>query len=238
MKFAPITIFKYLAKDFLTTTMPAKVISFATQKGGSGKTTMLMLTAAAIHNRTNKKLLVIDADPQLSVKDYYKFENSDKSYDVFAFNWYQPKPEVNFEKVLTLAKSKYDIILIDVPGKLRGDEVFYSILHSDIVMVPIVASALDIKATVDFLMTIPEMVQEASKKPQIYGVINKKDHTVEQQQLLELNGVGGMELFYSPLSSLVRYRRSISTVNDITDPTNPEDEFNSYFDEFRNKCFI
>jgi len=44
--------------------MPAKIISFATQKGGSGKSTLLMLTAAALHNRTDKKVLVIDCDPQ------------------------------------------------------------------------------------------------------------------------------------------------------------------------------
>ncbi len=54
--------------------MSATIISFATQKGGSGKTTLLMLTAVALHNRTDKKILVVDSDPQRSVKEISKQE--------------------------------------------------------------------------------------------------------------------------------------------------------------------
>jgi len=223
--------------------MGAKIISFATQKGGSGKTTLLMLTAAAIHNRTDKKILVIDSDPQRSVKDMYKYEQelypNARQYDVFAFNWQQPNPEVNFQKTIQLAENKYDIILNDVPGKIHGKEVYYSILISDILIVPIVASSLDLSATVDFLKTIPDVRKDKEQlgyKLEVYGVINKKDNTIEHQKLHELAGLGGMELFYSPISNKVRYKRVISTINDVTDPKDTNDEFNKYFDEFMIKC--
>lgn len=221
--------------------MSAKIITFATQKGGAGKSTMLMLTAAALHKRTNKQILVIDCDPQKSVKDIYSHENAPNSYDVIAYNWKKPRPEVNFQKTLAIAERKYDVILLDAPGKVEGKEVYFSILISDIVIVPIVASALDIKATINFLETIPT-VREVKEKQgftlDIFGVVNKKDNTVEHQRIHELQGLGGLQLFQSSLSNLVRYKRGISTFNDIVDPHDKEDEFNQYIEEFRNKCNV
>lgn len=219
--------------------MPAKIISFATQKGGSGKTTLLMLTAAALHNRTGKKVLVIDSDPQRSVKDIYLQENSDKSYDVFAFDWKQPNAEINFEKTITIAEKKYDVILMDVPGRIGGKSIYFSILISDVLIVPVVASVLDINATVKFLETLQQIheTRKAQNFPlKVFGVINKKDKTIEHYRIKELTGLGGMQFFYSPLSNLARYKRGVSTVYDVADPAAKEDEFNMYFDEFMTKC--
>ncbi len=217
-----------------------KIISFATQKGGAGKTTLLMLTAAAIHRRTDKKVLVIDSDPQQSVKTIYKKEQESglNCYDVFAFNWSQANPEINLEKTLTLAKRKYDVILMDVPGNLKSTELYHSLVFSDIVIVPVVASILDINATITFLDYLEEIKQTHNKKWEIYGVINKKDKTVEHALLKKLAEKAGLHLFYSSISHLVRYRRMVSTSIDIVDSKQIDDEFNQYFDEFRKNCFI
>lgn len=216
----------------------SKVISFATQKGGAGKTTLLMLTAAALHNRSDKKILVMDSDPQLSVKTIYKRENNPKSYDVFAFNWNQPSPAPNFEKVVVMARQKYDVIFMDLPGSVRSEEFYYSVLESDILMVPIVASMLDLNATVNFLEMIPDFIsKKRDPKLEVFGVINKRDKTVEHLLIQKLVGLGGMDLFYSTISSLVRYKRHLSTVHDLVDPS-ADDEFNHYFEEFRKNCFV
>ncbi len=220
--------------------MNPRIVSFVTLKGGSGKTTLLMLTSAAIHNRTDKKLLVIDSDPQRSVKQIYVQENDNaKSYDVFAFNWNQPHPEENFEKVLTIAKNKYDLIFMDLPpGRITDAPIYHSILHSDMLVVPIVASVLDINATTIFLESIPEVLAIKKTPLEVYGVINKQDQSIEYKHLTKLAGIGGMQLFYSPLSNLVRYKRNISTIHDIVSPEVKEDEFNMYFDEFCTKCYV
>ena len=47
-------------KDFLM----AKVVSFSNQKGGVGKTTSCVNIAAQVANKANKKVLLIDMDPQ------------------------------------------------------------------------------------------------------------------------------------------------------------------------------
>jgi chromosome partitioning protein len=218
-----------------------KIVSFTTLKGGAGKSTLLMLTAAAIRNRTSHRLLVIDSDPQLSVKQLHQQEANDRAYDVFAFNWLQQNPQDYFNKVLALAERKYDLIFMDLPpGRITDDPIMYSILASDILMVPVVASTLDINATGNFLQLLPELVQErtATRPLDVFGVINKQDQTIEYKSLAKLNGTGGLQLFYSPLSNRVRYKRGVSTWHDIADPNDREDEFNRYFDEFRAKCFI
>ncbi len=221
--------------------MSARIITFATQKGGAGKSTLLMLTAAAFHNRTNKKVLVIDCDPQKSVKDMYQHDESEFSYDVIAYNWKKPRPEVNFQKTLAIAEKKYDLIFIDAPGKVEGKEVYFSILISDIVMVPVVGSILDLKATVNFLKTLPtirEIKENEGFALNVFGIVNKKDNTVEYHDLEQLNGIGGLQLFNSYISNLARYKRGISTVSDITNQYDENDEFNQYYEEFKRKCLV
>lgn len=202
---------------------------------------MLMLTAAAIHNRTDQKVLVIDSDPQRSIKDMYRMENDWNAYEVFAYNWSQPKPEVNFEKSVRLSRSKFDVVLLDVPGKLEGAEVYWSLMLSDAVVIPIVASQLDINSTVTFLKKVIPVIQAHRQEQQlppleVFGVINKKDQTVEHARLSDLQGIGGIHIFRSSLSNRVRYRRYVSTVQDIADPADPADEFNTYYAEFMAKC--
>ncbi|MCU0450242.1 MAG: ParA family protein [Bernardetiaceae bacterium] len=218
-----------------------KIIAFSTLKGGAGKSTLLMLTAAAVKNRTSHRLLVIDSDPQLSVKQIHQQENHPQAYDVFAFNWLQQNPQDYFAKVLTLAERKYDLVFMDLPpGRITDDPIMYSLLAADTVIVPIVASQLDVNATTNFLTLLPELMADRQHKPplEVFGVINKQDQTVEYKHLTKLAGQASLQLFYTPLSNRVRYKRGVSTWRDLVDPTDPTDEFNRYFDEFRAKCFI
>jgi chromosome partitioning protein len=48
-----------------------KVISFVTQKGGSGKTT-LAINCAVAAVKTNKKVLILDMDAQGTAESWYQ----------------------------------------------------------------------------------------------------------------------------------------------------------------------
>ena len=132
---------------------------------------------------------------------------------------------------------KYDIIIIDVPGTMGGEEIFYSILFSDVICVPIVPRVFDISSTIEFLKTLPA-IEEKRKKTgrdfRVFGIPNKMDNTKETNHITKINGVGGMRLFSSGLSNKVRYGRNISTINTIT-IDHVKDEFNDYFNEFITK---
>ena len=220
-----------------------KIIAFASQKGGVGKTTLLMLTASACHNRLKKKVLVIDCDQQASVKHIHRKENTKKSYSVISFDWQKRGSQANFSRTIALAKAKHDLIFLDLPSKAQhNSEIYNALVISDIIIVPVIASSLDVHSTINFLNTLPQIVDIRNKsglETKIYGIVNKKDSSQEYKYRLldRLEGVGKLKLFYSPISNVIDYRRRISTVKDFTNPKN-DSEFNSYFDEFTTKCLL
>lgn len=210
----------------------AKIISFATQKGGSGKSTLAILTSTAIANRYGKKILLIDADPQQTVMDIYMRHKDRTKYDVEFFNW-NTKSKNDYRNLLMGAGNKYHYIIVDVPGKMGGEEVFNSVMMSDVVCVPVVPRRTDIASTAKFLKVLPK-IAEARKKQgfsfDVFGIPNKMDNTIESTFIKKLDGVGGLALFNNGLSYRIRYDRELSTSDTIV-MVNKEDEFNDYMKE-------
>lgn len=209
----------------------AKIVAFATQKGGSGKSTLCAITAAAVHNRTKKRILVVDADKQGTLRDLRELEgNPENAYPVQFFNWEQRSSHQRFGEIIDQVDEQYDLVLIDSPGRIDDKETRLIVLASDVIAVPLVASPFDVKSTKQFLSEISPLVREHGKK--VVGIINKRDRTVEHAILSELEGYEGMELMTSYISNLARYKRSISTVEEIVTGDDPTDEYNQYIKEF------
>src|SRR5436305_13346154 len=121
-----------------------KVVSFSIFKGGTGKTTTSVNTAAALVKK-GKKVLLVDLDQQASATRYLDLdpEQSPNLYDVFMgvkpaqlairktqFNIdvlsshvllaaieeaLEPGDELKISELLTPLKPSYDFILIDTP---------------------------------------------------------------------------------------------------------------------------
>ena len=217
------------------------------RKGGVGKSTLLLLTAASLHHRTGKKVLVIDADLQKSILGLRNEEldgNTDKSsaFEIKGFSWAKNSPGdiplLRFHKLIQEIEEKYDFVLVDTPGKMEGEEIPLVMTVSDFILVPIIASSFDIQSTIDFLEIIPPIRDEKAKEGfelRVLGVINKKDRSLEHKHLEALEGIAGMELFQAHISNLVRYKRDKSTIYDLVDAQDPADEYNIYFKELMDK---
>ena len=125
-----------------------KIIAFANQKGGSGKTT-LSANLAVLWANSKYKVAVIDADAQKSLsywldarKKYYGQEPigiTDYSFDAR-----------NLSEDLKKIKRKYDFIIIDSPPSITF-ETIQIVKCSDAVYVPVQPSPLDLMATIPFL---------------------------------------------------------------------------------------
>ena len=233
-----------------------KIISFVTQKGGVGKSTLLLLTSSALHHREKKSVLIIDTDPQQSIKDIRSKEESLKlketsskenpDYDVYEFNWYATDCVVAFQKLIAIAEKKYDYVFIDLPGRLIEKELEYVVLASDIVIIPLTASMLDINSTSKFIKGelssyIERKIEKGYASVNVHVVINKKDSTKEYENMNklqeELESIEWINWFESHISNSVSYRRSISTIEDyIKSDSSKSKEFEVYYNEFIEKC--
>lgn len=125
-----------------------KIIAFANQKGGSGKTT-LSANLAVLWANSGYKVAVIDADAQKSLsfwldarKKYYGEEPTGIIQHLFDAR--------NFNEDLKKIKRKYDFIIIDSPPSITF-ETIQIVKYSDAIYVPVQPSPLDLMATIPFL---------------------------------------------------------------------------------------
>lgn len=150
-------------------------LSFISQKGGTGKTT-LALHMAAYLARSGQKTLLIDADPQASAMAWFACRSQSQ---------HKPLPRLTVMAVTNgtitdqlpeLAKA-YDHVIIDGPP--RGDRLTRDvILASDLVFVPTRPAAFDVWSADSITHTIAELrpIQRMAGKPALdwFYVINHK----------------------------------------------------------------
>jgi len=172
------------------------IISFVNQKGGVGKTTTAINLGASLV-RKNRSLVLIDADPQGSATYWHAVENN-RAFDVLHY----PMPVQNSD-IEMIAANHVDV-LIDAPPAIG--EITESVLSvSDLVIVPVSPSSLDIWSCRETL----EMIQEVGQaKPNIEArlLITKKiPGTRVGREAREAVGVFGFDLLKTELCQRVAY---------------------------------
>jgi chromosome partitioning protein len=156
-----------------------KVISFSIFKGGTGKTTSTVNTAAALAKK-GKRVLLVDLDQQASATRYLDLdpEHSPNLYDVFMgtkpaqlairltkFNIdvlsshillaaieeaLDPGDELKLSEFLNPLKQSYDFILIDTPpGKAML--AFNGLAAADLIIIPASAERMAVDGVADLI---------------------------------------------------------------------------------------
>jgi chromosome partitioning protein len=122
-----------------------KVWSVVSQKGGSGKTTLaIQLAIAAARNR---KVLVIDLDPQQSAERWHAIRQratGSKDDPSIAAGPYQKLPDM----LKTARKLGAQLVLIDTPPKL-DKAIIPALKAATTVLVPLKSAILDLQALED-----------------------------------------------------------------------------------------
>ncbi len=121
--------------------MAGKVLTVAQQKGGAGKTTVAANLAVA-YVRQGKSVALLDTDPQGSLGRWFMTRREVGLEDLefsTASAW-----GVSYE--VDKLKKSCDIIILDTPPKVDSD-LKPAIRESDIVIVPVSASPVDVWAT-------------------------------------------------------------------------------------------
>jgi chromosome partitioning protein len=156
-----------------------KVVSFSIFKGGTGKTTCAVSTAAALAKK-GRKVLLVDLDQQASATRYVDLDHeaSPNLYEVFmgvkpialaprasSFGFdvltshvllaaieeaLEPGDETKLSDLLTPIKGDYDFILIDTPpGKAML--AFNGLAAADLIIIPASAERMAVDGVADLI---------------------------------------------------------------------------------------
>ncbi|MDJ0881792.1 MAG: ParA family partition ATPase [Gammaproteobacteria bacterium] len=171
------------------------VISLMGNKGGSGKTTLAINLGAGLSNIANSALL--DADPQGSSIQWYQFVDQDDGVDV-----YQANGQLR-EQVSDL-NTNYDYVVCDCPPSINAEQTQTLLEISDIVLIPVQPSPIDVWATIKLEEVIIE-AQKSNQKLKAYVLINQLEPRVALSRMLR----GALSELELPVTETALRRRAI-----------------------------
>ncbi len=140
------------------------VIALLNQKGGVGKTTIASNLGKGL-NRKEKSVLLIDSDPQGSLRDWNEASDG------------KVLPVVGLDREtlptdLQAIKAGYDIIIIDgAPQIARLNAA--AIKATDLVIIPVTPSPYDVWACADLVDLIKARQEVTGGKPRAYFLISR-----------------------------------------------------------------
>jgi chromosome partitioning protein len=173
-------------------------------KGGSGKSTLTFNLALWLI-RANRRVLVIDADPQATLSDVV---------DVRREEGFQPPVELMGSAALADPHflRQYDETLIDV-GTSDMEAMKRAISIADRILVPVPPSQADIWSAQRFIHFVESLVP-GKTRPEIIGFINRADTNQAIRETSEaaaaLVSLPGIRYLKPRIAARTVYRRSFS----------------------------
>ncbi len=125
----------------------AKVISFISRKGGTGKTTNAINLATSLHE-TGKKVLLVETDANYTLSTLRKMELFKAPEQAHAFEIVGSADDRIADELVVIKKDKQlDIVIVDSAGKTTDEGIKKLCLISEVVIVPTSLTQNDLLVT-------------------------------------------------------------------------------------------
>ena len=201
--------------------MPAKIIAVVNQKGGAGKTTVSMQLAGTLGRRGNK-VLVIDADPQGTATRWASSATDDQQFPASVAGLSAAGGKVHNEVKKFI--DDYDFIVIDCPPAADSPVPQSALLVSDMAIVPVMPSPLDLWASVGIGKVIENILGiNESLQPRI--LVNQcQPNTSLAREAIDILPEFGIPMARSRFHQRTAYRQSAvygGTVHDLGNKAAP-----------------
>ncbi len=185
-----------------------KIISLTNQKGGCGKSTIAI--NLAIHLALQKRRIILfDTDPQKSSYDTLKFRDDRLVTVVAAYG--------NIYQMLEKYDPYYDIAIIDTPPH-DTEIVTISIVCSDLVLIPVQDSPLDIRSSKNTLDAIDNARKLNADIKACFVLSRIQPQTTLAKELAEiLRREYQTPLLEQPISNRVAYKYSLVYGKSVTE---------------------
>lgn len=122
--------------------MAGKLVAVVSQKGGAGKTTIVMQLAGGLA-RMQKRLAIADLDPQESAMRWSELAVETGSGIPLA----QRVAGENAESALKALRKGCDVVLADCPPSIEHPHTLAALRAADLILVPVVPSPTDLWST-------------------------------------------------------------------------------------------
>ena len=172
-----------------------KVLTFASSKGGTGKST-LCVNLAAFFAKCGKRVTVLDVDPQKSSYDWIIESSDARLTQISAIHL---TDERQIESVI--ADTDSDIVCIDLQGSLKNSPLF-SLAIADVILVPCRPSRDDIIGLGWIL--------------QLHKLAAEKYPSSEAKVIAILNAVNARSVIYSHVKEQIKADNITLISNPIT----------------------
>lgn len=140
-----------------------RTISIINPKGGCGKTTIATSLAAALSWESNQVALA-DMDPQQSASDWLALRPAD----------YPAIEGLSIEDDGQMRASYgTDVMVIDAPAATYGTELGRLVRRSDTILVPVLPSPIDMRATYRFLQKLYELKHIQQQRAKVGLIANR-----------------------------------------------------------------
>ena len=159
-------------------------ISFSTQKGGVGKSTMTTLLASVLHYRLGYNVLVMDCDfPQHSLTNMQERDKKtimQNDYHKKAYPIIKSKAENALERASEYVSQSAvvpDVIFFDLPGTANTKGILTTLKMMDFIFSPITADRLVVESTLGFTKAFLELPKtiEGNEQQELWLFWNQVD---------------------------------------------------------------
>jgi len=142
----------------------AKIISFISRKGGTGKTTNAINLATALHE-SGKKILLVETDTNYTLNTLRKMEQlkgeaGGKNFEILGSQDHQVADEL----IKIKQNSSLDYVIVDSAGKTTDEGIKKLCLVSDAVIVPTSLTQNDLLVT---YQTVTDLAPARSLNPNL-----------------------------------------------------------------------
>jgi chromosome partitioning protein len=179
------------------------VIALLNEKGGAGKSTLSINLAVALH-RQGRKVVLIDADPQGTARDWR--EASPEGIDlppVVALD----RPELLLSSLKTFAA---DILIIDTPAK--AERMSANVVRvAQTILIPVQPSAADVWASAAAVKLIQSKIDVGGSVQAGFVATRVSPHTKLSKEIMAGDwNEYGFPILDTALGNRVAYAQSLS----------------------------
>ncbi len=164
-----------------------QIASFASTKGGVGKTSLVMALASDLR-RLGRTVLLLDCDPNRHLAEWVRRRNDEGIHAIDEIT------EANVRTTVQEHAPRYDVTLIDLAG-FGNLTMLYAFSVSDVVLIPTQQSYMDVKETIRTFKVVTDSVGVLRHTPACSVVIVRTQAAIQSRvdrharALLEEHGV-------------------------------------------------